>query len=679
MERNREYCKVPEEELTAAEQELNEVEAQLLNLSDRKRQLLDRIGQLKDEILLKKNHLLTSRDWSSTDFPWSKKVKEVLNLVFKLNEFRPLQHETINAAMSNEDVILIMPTGGGKSLCYQLPALLKCGVALVVSPLVSLMEDQLMALKALDVPAAMLTATSTKEEVKSIQDAMLNKNGKLKLLYVTPEKLAKSKSFMTKVQKMYGLGRLSLIAIDEVHCCSQWGHDFRPDYKFLGILKGMFPDVPILGLTATSTSRITVDVQKMLCIQGCLVLRASFNRPNLYYEVRTKASSQEECLQAVEDLLKTRYCSQSGIIYTTSIKDCEQLMHGLRNRKLRVGCYHANLEAPLRSKVHAKWLSGEYQAVVATIAFGLGIDKPDVRFVIHYSLSKSMENFYQESGRAGRDNKRAECILMYRLSDVFRISSMVFTQQTGLQNLYRIVEYCLDASRCRRAIIASHFDEAWDSQDCNAMCDHCCKPKERKEMVVTSFCQALYKLISNAAAVDTKLTAQKLLDAWYGKGAANLRDISIPVPKFSRETGEVILAHLLVTGYLQEDFHFTPYSTISYLKRGPKAAAAMSDKHNIIMHISGKSVPLLSSEESHKTERKIPLTSNNKSLAPYQKIETLNETMTKSVSLKTTRVPKVEVLDQRIASDDDIQVCGAEKRRSSWKRKVIVLDTDSDD
>lgn len=158
-----------------------------------------------------------------------------------------------------------------------------------------------------------------------------------------------------------------------------------------------------------------------------------------------------------------------------------------------------------------------------------------------------------------------------------------------------------------------------------------------------------------------------------------MRDISIPVPKFSRETGEVILAHLLVTGYLQEDFHFTPYSTISYLKRGPKAAAAMSDKHNIIMHISGKSVPLLSSEESHKTERKIPLTSNNKSLAPYQKIETLNETMTKSVSLKTTRVPKVEVLDQRIASDDDIQVCGAEKRRSSWKRKVIVLDTDSDD
>ncbi|KAJ4429448.1 hypothetical protein ANN_21617 [Periplaneta americana] len=727
-----------EEELAAAEYELSEVEAQLLNLSDRKQILLQRIEKIKDTILLKKNHLLTSRNWASTDFPWSNKVKEILKSVFKLSGFRPLQQETINAVLSNEDVILIMPTGGGKSLCYQLPALVKSGITLVISPLVSLMEDQLMGLRGLNVPAAMFSATSTKEEVNSIQDAMLNKNGKLKLLYVTPEKLAKSKRFMTKLQKMYGLGRLSLIAIDEVHCCSQWGHDFRPDYKFLGVLKGMFPD-------------------------GCLVLKASFNRPNLYYEVRVKASNQEECLQELADLLKTRYQGQSGIIYTTSIKDCEQLMYDLRKKNLRVGCYHANLEAELRSKVHSKWMSGEYQAVVATIAFGLGIDKPDVRFVIHHSLSKSMENFYQESGRAGRDNKRAECILLYRLADVFKLSSMVFTQQTGLQNLYSMVDYCLDTNRCRRDIIASHFDEAWDNKDCSAMCDHCRKPKERKEVDITSYCRAMYRLISNAAGSDTKLTAQKLLDAWYSKGASNLRVQSIPVPKFSRETGESIVGYLLIKGYLQEDFHFTPYSTISYLKRGPKASAAMSDNHKIIMYFSGKSLSPSSVQNNKTTEKpssghsnkestpslKVDGTSSthkNKSSTPSSKSEmtthsdknstskvevTKNSNTEKvkkvsdsgkliskgenakgSIDKKTDRssnskgavhkhsssncVPsrdsdkrkdskmcvgeekKPAVVDLSSGSDDDFQVSGDARNSASQKRKAIVLDSDSD-
>ncbi|KAJ9586228.1 hypothetical protein L9F63_020137 [Diploptera punctata] len=642
-----------EEELRMAEYELSEVEAQLLSLEDKKQLILERIEKLKDNILLKKNQLLASRNWANTDFPWSRKVKEILKSIFKLDGFRQLQLETINATLSNEDVILIMPTGGGKSLCYQLPALVKPGMSIVVSPLVSLMEDQLMALKALNVNAKMLSATSTKEEVNEIQNDMVNKNGRLKLLYVTPEKLAKSKRFMTKLQKMYGLGRLSLIAIDEVHCCSQWGHDFRPDYKFLGVLKAMFPDVPMLGLTATSTSKITIDVQKMLSIQGCLVFRASFNRPNLYYEVRIKSSNQEECLQELVNLLKTRYKGQSGIIYTTSIKDCEQLMVDLRNKDLRIGCYHANLDPELRSKVHNKWLTGEYQAVVATIAFGLGIDKPDVRFVIHHSLSKSMENFYQESGRAGRDNKKAECIVLYRLADVFKLSTMVFTQQTGLQNLYNIVAYCLDQVRCRRTIIASYFDEAWDSQNCNAMCDNCRRPREKKEVNVTQYCRSMYQLISNAAGNDVKLTAQKLIDAWYGKGAGNLRVKSVPIPTFPRETGESVIAHLLVEGYLQEDFHFTPYSTISYLKRGPKAAAALSDEHRIVMNISGKAVPPgnslshnVSSDKkespSHGTEktndasRKNLSDSSNKTNSSSRKSLSHNSEQTKDFSKKSS-------------------------------------------
>jgi ATP-dependent DNA helicase Q1 len=252
---------------------------------------------------------------------------------------------------------------------------------------------------------------------------------------------------------------------------------------------------------------------------------------------------------------------------------------------------------------------------------------------------------------------------------------MVFTQQTGLQNLYSTVEYCLDAYRCRRAIIASHFDEAWENQDCNAMCDHCSKPKERKEMVITSFCQVLYQLISNAARNDKKLTAQKLLDAWYGKGVGTFRVKSVAVPKFSREKGEAILAHLLINGYLQEDFHFTPYTTISYLKRGPKAAAAMSDEHNMIMYISGRSLPTL--EQSHKTAREISLTSNSKTSAPSPKMDTLRKTVQMSGSLKTVCAAKTEVVD--LTLDSDVQVSRIVGGKSPSKRKAIVLDSDSDD
>lgn len=236
----------------------------------------------------------------------------ILKSQFKLDSFRPLQSSTINATLSNQDTILIMPTGAGKSLCYQLPALVRPGVSLVISPLVSLMEDQVLAVKNLGIESAMLNASASREEVNRVHGLMTNAKTSLKLLYVTPEKLSKSKRFMSKLEKMYEMGCLSQIVIDEIHCASQWGHDFRPDYKILGILKRQFPNVPILGLTATATAKVLADCKEILSIGSCLIFKASYNRLNLFYEVRHKPSSHKAQIEDIVNTIKTKFPKQSG-------------------------------------------------------------------------------------------------------------------------------------------------------------------------------------------------------------------------------------------------------------------------------------------------------------------------------------------------------------------------------
>lgn len=638
----------PETELKQVEKDITTVTQEIQILQGRKQRLLKKREKLRDSIQQQKSTYLAQKDWERQDFAWSDELEKLRKSVFGINDLRPHQLPTMNATLSGTDCILIMPTGGGKSLCYQLPALVSKGITVVVSPLVSLMEDQLMGLRGHGVEAKMLCADSPKDEVNAVHFAMTDLKTPLKLIYVTPERLAKSKRFMAKLQKMHQIGQFARLAIDEVHCCSQWGHDFRPDYKFLGIMRKMFPGTPILGLTATATSRVILDVQKILDIQGCLILKASFNRPNLFYEVHPKPSSPSECVDELEKLLKGQFKDQSGIIYTLSIKDTEELAKELRGRDIKVAPYHAQLPSELRSKIHRKWVENIYQVVVATIAFGMGIDKPDVRFVIHHCISKSMENFYQESGRAGRDNKPAKCIVFWRFADFARQSTMVFTEQTGLDNLYGLITYCFDSLRCRRNIIAEHFDERWEASDCNGMCDHCRTPREVKNLDITKYGEQLLMILTKASSKDQRLTGQKLIDAWLGKGAKDIRVQDAIASDLTRDKAENIIAFLLIDGFLKEDFHFTPYSTISYIVLGPKGEAGLSPSP---MQVGGRRKDIGYSNANSNVLLKEK--SKMEAVAKYK--NSANVQVKNNALDKTTDRKKLNVSEKKKKSDSSVQ------------------------
>ncbi|XP_053544266.1 ATP-dependent DNA helicase Q1 isoform X3 [Ictalurus punctatus] len=557
--------------------------------------------------------------YEESDFSWSKEVEQELVNVFKLPKFRPLQRAAINLSMSGRDLFLVMPTGRGKSLCYQLPAVCSKGFTLVIAPLVSLMEDQLMYLKSINVPAVTLNASSSKEDSKYVMAGMIDKNSPFKLLYVTPEKIAKSKLLMSKLEKAYNMGLLERIAVDEVHCCSQWGHDFRPDYKLLGILKRQFPKVPLIGLTATATSSVLKDCQKILCVQDPVTLTAPFNRPNLYYEVRFKDS--EGSTKEIAALIKGRYKNQSGIVYVFSQKDAEMVSTDLQQGGILAQPYHANMEPSHKTLVHHQWSSKKIQqlsrgdeafhlissisvqlnsilygtslaltqevVVVATVAFGMGIDKADVRFVIHHTISKSMENYYQESGRAGRDDGPADCVVFYGFADIFRISTMVVMENTGQQKLQNMVAYCQNVDRCRRAVMAVHFDEVWDDEECKQTCDVCRHGNDYITMDITKHAREVVDIVELAASLDEKMTPLKVCDTWMGKGSAKIRKMA-KVTTLSRLEVESIIVHLLLHGYFSEDFSFTPYTTYFYLKAGRKAGLLKSESHTVTMKMRRK-------------------------------------------------------------------------------------------
>lgn len=578
------------EELLNIETEIEDVQDQIKLLLERQEKLHERQSELKFLLEAYKasgtgnsanenaSRSSSLEDWSGS-FEWDSQADDVRLNIFGIPSYRQNQKEIINAIMSGRDVLVIMAAGGGKSLCYQLPAILRDGVALVISPLLSLIQDQVMGLTALGIPAFMLTSTTSKENEKFVYKALEKGEGELKILYVTPEKISKSKRFKSKLEKCHNAGRLSLISIDEAHCCSQWGHDFRPDYKSLSILKTQFSNVPVVALTATATQKVQYDVMEMLRIPKCVKFVSTVNRPNLFYTVRSKSSVGKVVVDEIAEFIQESYSnSESGIVYCFSRKECEQVAAELRERGIAAHYYHADMDVNAREKVHMGWSKNKLQVIVGTVAFGMGINKPDVRFVIHHSLSKSMETYYQESGRAGRDGLPSECVLFYRPADVPRQSSMVFYENSGLQNLYDIVRYCQSKRQCRRNAFFRHFAEPL--QDCNGMCDNCAFLSEVMEVDVSRHAKVMVSLLQDTQEKDQRLTMLQLVDKMKNK-----KELGSDIKK---EEMEQLVTQLILDFVFKEEFQHTAYSTNAYVTIGPLANQVLQGKKIVKLEISSK-------------------------------------------------------------------------------------------
>jgi len=398
---------------------------------------------------------------------------EALKKYFGYTEFRPLQQEIISAILEHRDVFVLMPTGGGKSLCYQLPSILQAGLTIVVSPLISLMKDQVDSLRDYGISAAYLNSSLNHEQIAFVKTQLIK--NEIKLLYVAPERLMMP-AFLEFLKQL----PVSLFAIDEAHCISELGHDFRPEYRQLIILKDEFAKVPIAALTATATPTVQNDIIQLLKMRQPQIFKVSFNRPNLFYRVLHKSDTY----QRMVDYLKA-HPNESGIIYCQSRKTVDSLSDALVFDGFRALPYHAGLDSSARSKNQEKFIKENVDIIVATIAFGMGIDKPNVRFVIHYDLPKNLESYYQETGRAGRDGLPSDCLLFYSYGDKSKIEFFIEEKenpqekQIAYDKLRQMISYC-ETPICRRKVILDYFGESYSDDNCGT-CDNCLDHKDERE------------------------------------------------------------------------------------------------------------------------------------------------------------------------------------------------------
>src|SRR6266699_3143790 len=443
-------------------------------------------------------------------------MEHILKQYFGHDTFWPGQREIIEHALVGRDAFVLMPTGGGKSLTYQLPALMMPGLTIVISPLIALMHDQVDRLRVNGIPATFINSSLSPTERTRREQAAVT--GRLKLLYVAPERLL-GENFLYLLDGVENNVGLSLLAVDEVHCVSEWGHDFRPEYRQLGRLRKRYPDVPLMALTATATERVQDDILTQLRLRDPYIHIASFNRPNLYYEVRPKIrSSYSELVQLLRE-----QPGASVIIYCQSRRGVDDLSEALKSDGIRALPYHAGLTTEQRNESQASFIHDDVPVLVATIAFGMGISKPDVRTVVHFDMPRNLESYYQESGRAGRDGLPAKCILFFNYGDRMKVEYII-AQKTdeqeqfiALQQLQQVIGYC-DDNGCRRRVLLAYFGEILQQENC-ANCDNCQRPTvmedRTKDALTFLFC---------VAKTQQRFGMRYVIDVLRGANTQKIRD-----------------------------------------------------------------------------------------------------------------------------------------------------------
>ncbi len=451
------------------------------------------------------SHQSTGKSVSSAD------LIEQLQQHFGFDQFKGPQEKIIQALLEGKDTFVIMPTGGGKSLCYQLPAMMSEGVAIIVSPLIALMKNQVDLVRSYsskDNVAHFLNSTLNKGQQKIVKDDLTS--GKTKMLYVAPETMTKEDNI-----NFFRSIKVSFFAVDEAHCISEWGHDFRPEYRRLKEMMELInPDVPIIALTATATPKVQSDIVKNLGLRSPEIFVSSFNRPNLYYEIQPKVNLEQTNKSIVRFIQQHK--NKSGIIYTLNRKTTEDLSGMLMANGIKAVAYHAGLDAKLRAQRQDQFLNEEVNVIVATIAFGMGIDKPDVRFVIHYNIPKSIENYYQETGRAGRDGMEGKCILYYSHKDIAKLEHLMkdkplSEREVGAQLINETLSYA-ESSICRRKTLLYYFGEAYDDSKSCGQCDNCLHPKEKIEAKAEAVI-----VLKAIKALGEQFTIEYLLNILTGK------------------------------------------------------------------------------------------------------------------------------------------------------------------
>ena len=506
-------------------------------------------------------------------------LQEILKVHFGFDTFKGDQEAIIRNLLGGNDTFVLMPTGGGKSLCYQLPALVMDGTAIVISPLIALMKNQVDAMRNLgeeDGIAHFINSSLSKTSIDLVKADILE--GKTKLLYVAPESLTKDENvdFLKKI-------KISFYAIDEAHCISEWGHDFRPEYRKIRDIVKEIGLAPIIALTATATNKVRDDIKKNLGIQDAKDFKSSFNRPNLYYEVRPKTKNVDK------DIIKFIKANpgKSGIIYCLSRKKVEELAEILQANEISAMAYHAGMEAAARSKTQDAFIMEKIDVIVATIAFGMGIDKPDVRYVIHYDIPKSLEGYYQETGRAGRDGGEGQCIAFYNSKDVQKLEKFLegkplAEQDIGRQLLAETTAYC-ESSVCRRKLLLHYFGENYEEDNCGN-CDNCLNPKKRVEAQ-----QLLETVLECILAVKENFKADYIIDMLLGKETSEITDhMHDDLEVFGsgsdeeEKTWNAVIRQALIAGYIKKEVE--NYGLLKITEEGrdfmknPKSFMIVEDK-----------------------------------------------------------------------------------------------------